>query len=78
MSDFLVQSVIVLTSLGSAWFLGLNDPRRRWGFVISLIGQPFWIWTAIQHRQWGVLFGAFWFAYCGIRGVRSHFYTISS
>lgn len=69
-----IQFMILVTSLGSAWLLGAKEiSQRRWGFVVSLIGQPFWFWTAWYHRQWGVLAGVFWFAFCGLRGIRSHF-----
>lgn len=71
--EIFCEVVIVLTSFVSPWLLGLKDDRRKWGFVVSLCSQPFWILTSIAHKQWGVLIGAFWFGVCGVRGIRNHF-----
>ena len=32
-----------------------ENKGRRWGYVIGLLGQPFWFITSIMHHQWGVL-----------------------
>ncbi|MEK7061854.1 MAG: nicotinamide mononucleotide transporter [Patescibacteria group bacterium] len=29
--------------------------KNRWGFVLGLISQPFWIITSLVNKQWGVL-----------------------
>lgn len=29
--------------------------KNRWGFVLGLVSQPFWIVTSYLNRQWGVL-----------------------
>lgn len=29
--------------------------KNRWGFVLGLISQPFWIITSLINKQWGVL-----------------------
>jgi hypothetical protein len=26
----------------------------RWGFVLGLATQPFWFYTSLRHRQWGI------------------------
>ncbi len=30
--------------------------KNKWGFVIGLISQPFWIITSYVNEQWGVFF----------------------
>jgi nicotinamide riboside transporter PnuC len=29
--------------------------KNKWGFVLGLISQPFWVATSIINKQWGVL-----------------------
>jgi nicotinamide riboside transporter PnuC len=29
--------------------------KNKWGFVLGLVSQPFWIITSYLNRQWGVL-----------------------
>jgi nicotinamide riboside transporter PnuC len=28
--------------------------KNKWGFVVGLISQPFWLITSYLHQQWGV------------------------
>lgn len=28
--------------------------KNKWGFVLGLLSQPFWILTSIINKQWGV------------------------
>ena len=46
----------------------------RWGFVLGLSVQPFWYYTSIRHRQWGIvaagaLYGCGW-----VLGVYRNFF----
>jgi hypothetical protein len=44
-------------------------PRvQRWGSVFGLIGQPFWIWTALHTQAWGILFLTPFYALSWARG----------
>lgn len=40
-------------SLGAAaiYFIG---NKNKWGFIVGLAAQPFWLYIAISTRQWGV------------------------
>ena len=44
-------------------FIGFN--QSFWGGVIALIGQPFWFYTSIKHKQVGIIIASllFTFAY---------------
>jgi nicotinamide riboside transporter PnuC len=28
--------------------------KNKWGFVLGLLSQPFWIITAYENNQWGI------------------------
>ena len=29
--------------------------KNKWGFVLGVLGEPFWLISFILHRQWGML-----------------------
>lgn len=57
--------------------------RRRLGFIVSLLGQPFWLWIATHPVQYGLLFvNCFYFCtaiygWCNWRAAdaRAHAHT---
>lgn len=37
--------------------------KNKWGFVLGLLSQPFWILTSYLNKQWGVFLLSL--IYCG-------------
>lgn len=52
------QIAIALLGVGAMLCMNMRDGTkwRRYGPVLGLLGQPFWIYTSVQHQQWGMLF----------------------
>jgi hypothetical protein len=72
-SAIVAQALIAVTGLTAAWLS--NSPRfkaRRWACVISLIGQPAWLYTAWQSQQWGVILVTIGYTVAFIRGVHTY------
>ena len=46
---------IGITIFGVAAIL-LVAKKNKWGFVMGLISQPFWLMTSYLNKQWGVFF----------------------
>ena len=44
--------------------------RRRWAPVFGLVGQPFWIWAALESQQWGVMALCAIYTVAWARGLR--------
>lgn len=48
----------LLANIGVAVFgitaIILVAKKNKWGFVIGLISQPFWLVTSYLNKQWGV------------------------
>jgi hypothetical protein len=64
------QLGILIFSLSGAWFM--NDRRlrvRKWGPVLCLLGQPFWVWSSIATHQWGIFAMSFFYTAMNIRGI---------
>jgi len=60
---------IIVLSCTSIWLVGRREHWRRWGFVVGLMGQPFWFWSSWQHEQWGIFAVSVWYTYAWLQGI---------
>ena len=75
-TTLVAQAGIVVSCFATSWWLGGRDKKhRRWGYLASLAGQPFWLVTEWIHAQWGMFALTFWFIYTGVRGYRNNMET---
>ena len=55
------------------WLLSLeSNSWRRWGYLVGLISEPFWLYTALQYKQWGIVLLCIWYAGCYANGIRNN------
>lgn len=68
------QICITVMSCGSIFLLSSKSSRTsRWGFVMGLLGQPFWIYASFTHAQWGIFAVSLWYTIAHVRGIVNHF-----
>ena len=70
--DIVAQVGLVLFSGLAIWFLGRREAWARWGWVFGLISEPFWLYTAIKTRQWGIVVMCMWWTYSWAQGLWNH------
>ena len=46
---------------------------HRWGYIIGLLGQPFWFITTLNHKQWGIFILSAIYTLSYINGIRNWF-----
>jgi hypothetical protein len=46
---------------------------NKWGFVWGLLGQPFWFWTTIKKKEWGIFILSVAYAILWTKGVWKFF-----
>lgn len=63
------QIFIGLFGATAIWFVGRRESWRRWGYICGLCAQPFWYWTTIEHRQWGICAMSVFYSYSWAQGV---------
>ncbi len=63
------QIFIGLFGATAVWLVGRREHWRRWGYILGLMSQPFWYWTTIEHRQWGIAVLSLWYTYSWAQGV---------
>lgn len=64
------QVAIVLFSGASVW--AFAGGRHRAGFILGLLGQPFWIYSTAVGEPWGMLAVSLWFTANYVRGLVNH------
>lgn len=66
--------MIAILGTVTIWVLAQKKPWAKWGFVVGLIAEPFWLYTAWTTKQWGIVAMVFVYAICYIIGIRNYFY----
>lgn len=54
-------AIFILGALGAA-LIAMGDDCARWGFLVALAGQPFWLASTLRNRQWGMLGLSAWYS----------------
>jgi len=67
-----VQIAILVPGALAIWLVSGKGPWMKWGFVLGLLSQPFWLITTWQHGQWGVFALACWYTVSWGRGIKNN------
>ena len=70
--DATAQLGIFVFGVAAVWLVAQRGPIRRWGYVCGLVAEPFWLYSSIAARQWGVVAMCFIYAAGWIVGLRNH------
>lgn len=66
----LLQAALFASIAGPQWlFSGTSRRSRYWGFLVSLLCQPLWLYMGWTTHQWGVLAIAVVSIVLNVRGV---------
>ena len=65
----IVQISILVLGASNAWLLSRKEKWRRWGYILGMMGQPFWIYSTVQNKQWGIFALALFYIYCWGQGI---------
>jgi hypothetical protein len=69
LSGMISQIAIMIFGASAIWFVSRTEKWKRWGYILGLCGQPFWIYTTIQNEQWGILIMTLVYAYSWAQGI---------
>lgn len=72
--DALLQVAIGIFTITSLMLLTADSPAARWGHVIGLASQPFYIAATWRARQWGMFFVAVTLLGVWSRGIVNNFF----
>lgn len=70
--DYIPQLAIFFLGCSAIWVIGRREEWNRWGYILGLCSQPFWLWTSIINEQWGIAVLSLWYAYSWGQGVYNY------
>lgn len=68
-----IQATIFILSAAAIWLISRHNSWSRWGHVVGLSAQPFWLYTSYVNEQWGLVALTLFYTYCWITGIRNNF-----
>lgn len=75
-------SLDVIAQIGISIFgvsaIILVAKKNRWGFVLGLASQPFWLITSYLNKQWGVFLLSAVYVFSWAYGIYEWFYKKKS
>ena len=70
--DIISQIGIALFGASAIWFVGRTEKWKRWGYILGMCSQPFWIYTCFHNRQWGILILTIFYTYSWGQGIYNY------
>ena len=52
--DILIQTCLAIFGISAIFLLGTKGKWRRYGYIAGMLSQPFWFYTMIKTKQWGI------------------------
>ena len=71
MLDLICQIGITIFGIAAIFLIA---KKNKWGFVLGLISQPFWLITSMVNHQWGVFLLSIVYMFNWIFGIYNWFY----
>ncbi len=68
-----LELAIVVFTLAALWLVTSATPYARWGHVVGLFSQPFYIAATWRARRWGMFFVAVVLVGIWLRGIANNF-----
>jgi len=72
-TDRILQAAILVLSLAAVYLITSPGPYTKWGHVVGLASQPFWIAATWRARQWGMLVLSIAYSGLWLRGIVNYF-----
>jgi len=66
------QIGIMVFGSSAIWFVGRKESWKRWGYILGMCGQPFWIYSSIANEQWGIFAMTLFYTYSWGQGIYNY------
>ena len=73
------QIAIALTGIIAIWLTQQSkDEWKKYACLFGIAGQPFWIYSAYNAEQWGILILTVFYTYSWCLGIKNNWLTDSN
>jgi len=63
------QFLLAVFSCSAIWLLARKSKWSRWGYIVGLLSQPFWLYIGIKNELWSIVFITLFYTYSWSLGV---------
>ncbi len=70
--DTISQFGVIIFGGSAIWVLGRREYWNRWGYIIGLCSQPFFLYTTFVNSQWGLFVLSIFYTYSWVQGIYNH------
>lgn len=70
--DTITQWVTPIMSMTTVYLLTRKDDIKKYGYIVGLVSQPFWLFTTWYHHQPGLFIAAIFFTVRWSMGIKHH------
>ncbi len=67
-----LQWTLLIVSATAALLMAQQPPLQKWGFIVGLCSQPFWLMATWRAKQWGMFALAVWYTGVWSLGIYNH------
>lgn len=69
------QVGLLLFGAAAIYLVGLDptNPYQKWGYVVGLISQPFWLYSSFKMKNWGIFYLSIFYTYAWVEGILNRF-----
>jgi hypothetical protein len=67
-----IQALLFLLGGTAIYLVGRTGPGRRYGYLLGLCAQPFWLWESWRAQQWGIFALSLWYTLAWGLGLRNN------
>lgn len=68
----IAQIAIMVFGSAAIWLVGRKEEWKKWGYILGILGQPFWIYTSYMNEQWGILLMTLFYTYSWSMGIYNY------
>lgn len=68
----IAQIAIIIFGCSAIWFVGRKEQWKKWGYILGLCGQPFWLYTSFTEKQWGIFILSIFYTYSWAQGIYNY------
>jgi len=70
------QIAIAVLGATAIWLVGRREHWRKYGYLVGLLSQPFWLYASYKAEQWGIFALSIWYGYCWIQGLKNNWRAV--
>jgi hypothetical protein len=73
--EAVTQALIALTSLAAIWMVTRDKSWSRWGYMVGLAGQPFWLYSTFAAGQVGMFIVSLLYTWFWMQSIRDEWFS---